>query len=402
MIQSYPITFEMQFVFSTVSEAQIQRSRGGNEMLAAINYDGPRDQVITGRPGSGKTTITVMRARRLTALGKNILLLTKHKLLVYSLKKAYRTVYSIYGIDEWFAHITRGKWLSHYTTGAEIKKLITPTAFRYDEVLVDEGQDLPAYMYEAFPFAGNRFLVGADTAQRIYPDGADAATIEATLVEQGRVIKPTELQYNYRNYVETYTFARQFVPEVGAAQSGLIIANTTKGAGGQERLPRVIQVVNKFARLANLLEENSAVNVAIVLFHRDEVQEYYDELTRRGFECSLYYNGMEEDERQQVAADMQSIVITTYKSVKGQEFPVVIMPAMEQAQTQHYHYPSLYYVGCTRATERLYLLYQGRNLPDCLASFDKSTYRHIQAGDVWPQPSAPILKQPKLDEDAPF
>jgi superfamily I DNA/RNA helicase len=396
----------MQFVFSTISEAQIQSSKGGNEMMRAIEFKGDRAQLITGRPGSGKTTVTIMRAQRLTKLGKSILLITKQNLLVHSLKNAYRTVHNIWGIDAWFRKNT-GKLLWEISDAEEVKSLLIASgygegAYQYDEVLIDEGQDLGGYIYKALPIVGKSLLVGADTAQRLYENGADAATIEQLLEEQGRKVKPTELQYNYRNFVETYNFARQFVPEVAAAHSSLILEHTTKGTGGQARLPRVIQVVNEFDRLSNILEDNSTVNVAIVLYFKEDAQRYYDELTKRGLECSVYYHDMEPRLREAVASDMKSILVTTYYSIKGLEFPVVVMPAMEQAKSFTYQTDNFYYVGCTRATERLYLLYQGANLPECLKEFNTDTYQHIRITDSMPRSTDSTPARPTFGEEPPF
>ncbi|KUG09111.1 3'-5' exonuclease [Solirubrum puertoriconensis] len=390
----------MRFQFAIISEQDILNSAGGIEMLDAISYDGPLDQLVTGRPGSGKTTVSIMRARRLFVEKKPILFLTKHKLLVYSLQNAYPGV-NIYGLYRWFKDKT-GDNLSAYQNGSKLREKITDDKYIYDEVLVDEGQDLPAYIFEALPHKGRRFLVGADTAQRIVENGATAAVIERTLEEQGRSIRPVELQFNYRNFVEVYDFARQFVPEMDVAQSEVILQNTTKGRGGAERLPRIIQVSDKFAQLSNILEDNNAVNIAIVLPKQSDVIIYYNELSHRGFECSAYYNGMPSHQEQAVMRNMQSILITTYVSVKGLEFPVVIMPEMERARSDSdWQKGSHYYVGCTRATERLYLLYQGNNLPSCIAAFRKESYRHQLVAETKNQPRLP-QPQPATTEDLPF
>ena len=389
----------MRFQFATVSEQDIQSSRGGDDMLQAIRFEGPRDQLITGRPGSGKTTVTIMRARHLTALGKQVIFFTKHNLLVYSLKNTYPRL-NIHGIYSWFTRHTSGDYLSEYNDGPTLRAKVTSPDFQYAEVLVDEGQDLPGYMYEALPHMGTRFSVGADTAQRVYTDGADAATIENILKKQGRTIRPVELQYNYRNFVETYDFARQFVPQVDAANSALILANTTKGKGGADILPRVIQVANKIDRLYNLVQDNITTNMAIVLFHVDDAVAYHKALQAKGVECSLYHHELSTEAKKAVAADMQSVLVTTYMSVKGLEFPVVIMPEMEHAPFEEY--PSHFYVGCTRATERLFLLYQGSVLPSCLKDFNKASYRHISLSDSQYQTSTVKLPQLGKDEEAPF
>jgi hypothetical protein len=137
---------------------------------------------------------------------------------------------NIIGIHRWFWDKFR-KRLSDYTKAEELLETLKILGYTYAEALIDEGQDLPAFVYEALPTIGTQFSVGADTAQRIDPTGAEVGDITQVLESIGRKVKPVPLQYNYRNFVETYDFARQFVPESDAAQSPLILQNTTNRSG---------------------------------------------------------------------------------------------------------------------------------------------------------------------------
>jgi len=369
-------------------------------MLLAIRFTGDRDQLITGRPGSGKTTVTMLRAMRFYKT-KRLLVLTKHKMLVYTLQKLYPQI-NIYGIDEWFREKT-GANLWQITSAAEIRRLLTEKGLYaedqlYDEVLIDEGQDLGSHIYESFPALGRQLLVGADDAQRFYTGGADADTIEQILIDQGRSVRPTDLQYNYRNFAATYTFARQFVPEMAAAQSKHIVKHT-KETGD---LPRVIQVSDEFDRLITILNDNSTSNVAIVLFRTRDVNHYRAELTKRGIECSVYHNGLDGYTKSTTARDLKSVLITTYPSVKGLEFQVVILPAIDRVQHEFHMTNSKFYVACTRATQRLYLLYQGADLPAYLAEpkVKKDTYQHTRLRDRMSPP--PTMGTVLDNSDAPF
>ena len=53
-----------------------------------------------------------------------------------------------------------------------------------DEILIDEGQDLPNCVYEAIPGYAKRCFVGADNAQQVHPNrGARIEQIAQALRE---------------------------------------------------------------------------------------------------------------------------------------------------------------------------------------------------------------------------
>src|SRR5205823_1459847 len=129
----------MPFIFNTISEADILRSPGGVTMIDAINYPGNKHQVITGIPGSGKTTVTVMRAAKLYRENKKVLVITYQNMLRISLKNISGGFRNIYNLHGWYRK-NAGCFLStHDDHEIMIEKLKELSPF--DEILIDEGQD---------------------------------------------------------------------------------------------------------------------------------------------------------------------------------------------------------------------------------------------------------------------
>ena len=355
-----------QFRFNTISRADIERSQGGNIMIQAIDYDGNDHQLVTGVPGSGKTTVTIMRAERLINSNKKILVLTFQNLLCVSLKNIAQSDVlrnSIFGLYDWYP--ARFGWLD-VTHSAEYMIERMNNLPQFDEILIDEGQDFEARIYQAFLTKCRRMTVGADNAQRVHERGILAPEIRLEL-GHNRNIVPVSLQYNYRNTFEIYNFARHFMPDSERANNPITLQLMPRGTGN---MPVVIQALSdeeKFNRLRVILENAGDVNIAILLYGQREVDYHYQKITQMGFSATKWYHGHQPN-------DIENILVTTYKSAKGLEFQVVIMPDMHTAMDSEEKTAEHYYIGCTRAKESLFLTFTGINLPDYLEVFAEESY----------------------------
>ncbi|MDU0369103.1 AAA family ATPase [Hymenobacter endophyticus] len=373
----------MPFKFNTITEEDILKSPGGLNMLSAIKYNGPRHMLVTGPPGSGKTTVTLMRATRQLLKEKSVRLLTYQHLLRYSLisiadpilKDHIHTIYRwLYDSFEIYAE-------SH--DKAEMVVRMEKSKLRVDEILIDEGQDLPKTIFEALPTIAARIAVGADSGQMFYEKGTQSEVIGKVL-ESHLDLMPIPLQFNYRNYFETYDFARQFMPP--DARSTVLLEHMPKGKGGTDQRPIIIQTTDDDAtleRIIDLMLDNEFVNVAILFYYPHEVDSWHRRIRARlekdrpDLYVSRFHSDMSIYQRDKEAEKMQNFVITTYKYIKGLEFQVIIMPSMQYAMNkENIETPQHYYVACTRATQKLFLLYSTQEKPKWLIGFRPETYIH--------------------------
>lgn len=381
-----------QFKFNTISRTDIEGSLGGALMIRAIDYDGPNHLLITGCPGSGKTTVSIMRAERLIIMKKEILVITYQDLLKNSLINI--------ASKELAPHIVKFyKWFSkkfQYLNGSddEIAMLEAMKSWTgLDEIIIDEGQDFEERIYRSLIQKCKKLTVGADNAQKIHERGLKANQIQAEMNKRGPIF-PVNLQYNYRNTFEIYNFARYFLLYNERANNSLLIDKIPKGKGV---IPTVFLVPNNETRqsqLKILLDDAGDRNVAVLVYGVDEVELYYNIIRSMGISCSKHHHD------NHVGSNMENVLVTTFKSAKGLEFQVVIMPDMETAKNKHYKTEEHYYIACTRAQENLYLITKGESLPNYFDDFDSTSFQLTDVADSTLSPKEDVFSS--LDDDLPF
>ena len=367
----------MAFVFNTVSEEEINRSLNGKQMMHAIRYDGDDQLFVTGRPGSGKTTISLLRAVFLhNQPDKKVLLLTFQNLLVTSLRNSVPVDMrlNINTFDSWSWQKKSELKLDTSANVERLAELLSAQGERYYEIIIDEAQDLPSNVFQPLFAITDRLTIGADTGQKVHPEGTTAAEIEE-IISQTHDIHDVELQYNYRNFFEIYDFARQFVPHMPFANGALLLDSMPKGKGS---LPEIIQSADEIKTVLNLLEQHTGENIAVLFENIPQVDSFSDALKLHNIRHTKYHSKLDWREKRTTLANVESIVVTTYKSAKGLEFQTVIMPHADRLKPSigNFFNPEHCYVGCTRATQKLYLTYRGDKLPYCLLNFRAASYTH--------------------------
>lgn len=197
----------------------------------ALPLDG--QHLIVGGPGTGKSVVALLRARRLAAEGK------RYRILVYNHLLNASNVH-LYGSSQPLEAKTWDKWFRDLYKHIFDKRVPTlvpdiPGGYRpidWDRVemsagipegralplndrhylLIDEGQDMPPRFYATVArWGGENFYVVADQNQQLEPDKCSSRQdIENALaIEADETI---ELKANYRNTLPIAQLAQHFYP----------------------------------------------------------------------------------------------------------------------------------------------------------------------------------------------
>ena len=164
------------------------------QRLAVDGYE--ESLLVSGGPGSGKTTVTIFRFLTPVRNNKNVLLFTYNRTLLASIKGILRdkaeelfgnlneqTIKSVIeskvnSFYKWYA--IGGNWFNSSLSEEQIQVRFNNTGRIYDEIFFDEAQDLtPAVFAKAF-LLSKKVTCGADNAQDLKgnfpPDEAEKRT----------------------------------------------------------------------------------------------------------------------------------------------------------------------------------------------------------------------------------
>jgi len=377
-----------QFKFSTISKTDIESSLGGAQMIRAIDYDGPHHLLITGCPGSGKTTVSMMRAQRLVNMSSVVLVITYQNLLKTSLLNIAENNLKpqIHTFLKWY----KDKFVYLNPNDDEETMLSSMKGWTgVDEIIIDEGQDFEARVYRSLLKKCKKISIGADNAQRVHGNGLKVEQITEEINRHGSVL-PIYLLYNYRNTFEVYNFARYFLPFNERANNNLAIDRIPKGKGVIPSLFLVKNEEQRVSQLKILLSDSGDRNIAILVNKISEVNVYHKLISEMGIKCSKYTS------MSPIGNEIENIIVTTFISAKGLEFQIVIMPTMENKDGSD----EQYYIACTRAKENLYLISKGDTLPIHFKDFDTSSYQLTKVGATDSPTRKDVLSS--LIDDLPF
>lgn len=293
---------------------------------------------LSGGPGTGKSVVSVWRHIRNHAQGKKSLLLTYTHSLV-----RYLTSCCVQQGTRRSANLVRTSMSGE------------PEKERFDEIIIDEAQDLSPDYYRRLIKRGYKVSYGADDSQILYKDHC---TKNNELLELFPDNRECLLDRNFRSTQNIMLFAKNAFPNMFVPND--IIEGLASNPGSKPSLSCGSSIYLKTLRLVREFAAETA-NVGVLTPWRPDVIAMYNFLNKNGIDCSYYVS----EDCQSSCPAIKNVHVTTYRSSKGLEFDTVILPEFD------YFYnlekPQLrdgrdvlsdedMYVAVTRARSNLFLL----------------------------------------------
>lgn len=312
---------------------------------------------LSGGPGTGKSVVSIFRhiLNHSRENPINSQLLTYTKSLAYYLKGccATRSINASEKID------SSKNWRYNNRSNRE-------------EIIHDEAQDLPLEFNQWLKNYSSKISYGADNQQLIagYARNEDGSyNLQVCSPETNLQVEfPTNSQHhlpkNYRNSKKILEFARKLLtpPPYGAVIPPELIDRCTVigeyprliiKSNNQQLDQTILDIIKQFAIYEGI---NIAIlvpfaNINPIAGQTGTVQYYYDLLTNNNIECSYFkwdFCG---------EIEIKNIHITTFKSAKGLEFDVVILPEFHLLNTKFNIVDWRdWYVGITRTKSNLFMI----------------------------------------------
>ena len=370
------------------------------EQEAARALPGDGQHLIVGGPGTGKSVLALIRARRHLRERDDYLFLVFNHLLnrasgqLFGGDFASRTWFGWF-LDK-FEEITDqpaprlgpgdGSFRGIDWAGVdEIIQALPGTEDRQAPFLVvDEGQDMPREFYNTLVDLGfNRFFVVADQNQQITEANSSRRDIESCLaIETNEVI---ELSQNYRNHYQVARLAREFYTGDPASPPPEI----PRPAPGTVPLLYYYEPDNLDAVACGILRlaDRDPCQLIGVIAPKNSVRERYLEALR-GVEVSLdnprspvgTYHG---EHRAEVAFDQGGILVINAQACKGLEFDTVVLADIDEHFVRRRDpdvAKRLFYVMVARARERVFMFMKrnGRNDIEAILPSDRNVLRRTE------------------------
>ena len=342
------------------------------EAARALPKEG--QHLIIGGPGTGKSVLALIRARRHSRDNDDYLFLVFNHLLDRASGQLFGDGFESRTWDGWFREMFRetakesvplqppdqsGYGAIDWDGVTEIFQTLPDVVADFPYLVIDEGQDMPREFYSSLVDLGfERFFVVADQNQQIKEANSNRQDIETSLSINTKDV--IELRANYRNRYPVARLARAFYtgdpasppPDLPRESLGAVPRLFSYRS---EDIPKVASRILRFAdrdprQLVGVIAPNNGVR-----------ERYFNEL--RSAEATLdngrpsvdtYHMG----ERAAVAFDEGGILIINAQACKGLEFDTVILVDIDE----HYHRRDdpdvakrLFYVMVARARERVFM-----------------------------------------------
>jgi superfamily I DNA/RNA helicase len=314
--------------------------------------DEPGPVAICGGPGTGKSVVSLWRHIRNHDLEKsNSLLITYTKTLAVYLRSCASSI-----------NVKAGN-----TVKRSLPYLNSSRYQKYEEIIVDEAQDLTSQQYEDLKTRAELISYGADDQQILYPKNA---ITEQELAGMFPYNSAHELDENFRNSYEIMLFTQAAFPNRRVSAVMMELLRSTRSTGikptcliattGEQKGSAILKIIKDF--------HGESHNIGILLPLQKHVETIHEFLLNNNIVCTRYFHdGDELDE-------IENIHVTTFKSAKGIEFDTVILPDFNlwkrNIATLNVVEENDYYVAFTRAKRNLFLISETEDIKIDVSTYD--------------------------------
>ena len=343
------------------------------EAARALSSEG--QHLIIGGPGTGKSVLALIRARRHQRERDDYLFLVFNHLLDRASGQLFGSDLASRTWDGWFRGMFR-------KVASQPVPLREPNDNGYREIdwdgvetivhglsegeseprpflVIDEGQDMPREFYDALVDLGfGRFFVVADQNQQITEANSSRKDIQDALaIDTDQVI---ELRRNYRNHYRIARLARAFYtgdpasppPEIPEAAPGAVPLLYYYDSDHLDTVARgILRLADRDPRLLiGIIAPNNRVRERYL-----EVLQSADVALDNPRPVVRTFHG---ERRAEVAFDEGGILVINAQACKGLEFDTVVLADIDEHFIRR-NDPDvarrLFYVMVARARERVFL-----------------------------------------------
>ena len=324
------------------------------EQLEVLNRTAYSDLVVEGGPGTGKTSLAIMRARRFFPQSTVLVLVYNRPLMLYLQSALQANTGWGFNADtyhNWLGDFYRNTFGCAYPCldkfepdWEKIEPQMTTLGKKYQQIIIDEGQDFPLPLLRILRSLTNHITVFIDPMQAM--EDSKTKTEEAAAILHAPVLRLTT---NYRSTEEITEFSNLFRSE------GKVLPN--KMSDGE--LPVIAHCANyekQTKKIVEIIVGNSSKEIGIIA-NAHSVKHLYGELSELiGKQFNIQYYLSQQDNN--LDFDVPAVRIVTYGTMKGLEFDVVILPRFTRVRTTGDDVADMnrLHVATSRAKEKLYLL----------------------------------------------
>ena len=365
------------------------------EMARALAKEG--QHLIVGGPGTGKSIIALLRAKRYHADNDYIFLVYNKLLKAASIQLIGREVNSATW-NSWFPgryrkavnqilplEAAEGNWrpIQWETVISNILSAPTIPPPEKPFLIIDEGQDMPPAFYEALANMGyENFFVVADQNQQITEENSSIRDLKDKLL----IDQVIELKENFRNTYPVARLAREFYtgppppPDLPPATSSLLEKSLLVEYGTGCRFD-FAEIVGHILKRADR-EPDKLIGV---ITPNNQVRDRYLQVLKNT--RVRLDNGMPPirtyaaGQTCNVDFGEGGIVVINCQSCKGLEFDTVFLADIHEYHCKRLHEDAVkrrFYVMVARARERVVLLREaGKHCPvDAILPRDENILGH--------------------------